>query len=192
MGKIQRVSSLLLIVLNVLLVVIPLGVIIQRLFLTPTDLKELVANGHWWMTTGYMVDTPEGNVDLSTLDWTALSRILYLAAGIVEVLPLFLSLFVLKALFKNYRKGEIFSKGNAVFYKYLGWLFFFDALLAKPLSGTLSVLLGTLQNPPGHRYITIMFNQFNLEALFCGMILIVISWVMLEASKLHDEQQFTV
>lgn len=192
MGKIQRVSSLLLIVLNVLLVVIPLWVVIQRFFLTPTEVKELIANGGWWMTAGYIVETPEGSVDLSTLNWTLFSRVLFLAAGIVDTLPLFLSLFVLKLLFKNYRQGEIFSKGNALLYKYLGWLFFFDALLAKPLSETLSVLLATLQNSPGHRYIAIMFSTPNLEALFCGIIMIVISWVMLEASKLHDEQQFTV
>jgi hypothetical protein len=32
----------------------------------------------------------------------------------------------------------------------------------------------------------------SLIAIFCGAVIIVISWVMLEASKLHDEQKFTV
>ncbi len=86
----------------------------------------------------------------------------------------------------------IFSTTNAILYKKLGWLFFWDALLIHSLSHTLMVLAVTLTNPPGHRWISVQFGTPNLEALFCGVLLIVISWVMHEASKLHDEQKFTI
>jgi hypothetical protein len=108
------------------------------------------------------------------------------------LLPFLLSLLVLKSIFKNYQQGEIFSTANALHYKKLGWLFFLDALLIKSLSNTLLVLAVTLTNPPGHRWITISYGTPNLKALFCGMLVIIISWVMLEASKLHDDQQFTI
>jgi Protein of unknown function (DUF2975) len=186
--KIQRVSRYLLVIFNALLVILPLFVIIQWLFIDTDTIKNLLDQGFLQKP----ISTPEGYVNLSTIHWSFLAKIIGLLAQSVGLLPLFLSLFVLKSIFLNYRKGEIFSTINASHYRHLGWLFFLDALIAQPLSNLLMVLAVTLTNPPGHRYITLSFGTPNIEALFCGMLVIVISWIMLEASKLHDEQKFTV
>jgi Protein of unknown function (DUF2975) len=186
--KIQRVSRYLLVIFNTLLVILPVFVIIQWLFIDTDTIKNLVDQG----LLQKPISTPEGYVNLSTIHWSFLAKIMGLLAQSVGLLPLFLSLFVLKSIFLNYQKGEIFSTINASQYRYLGWLFFLDALIAQPLSNLLMVLAVTLTNPPGHRYITLSFGTPNIEALFCGMLLIVISWIMLEASKLHDEQKFTI
>jgi hypothetical protein len=110
----------------------------------------------------------------------------------ISLLPIFLSFFVFKAIFKNYRKGDFFTAINAGYYRYLGWLFFLEALLAKPLSDGLMMVTVTLSNPSGHRHLALSWGIPSLEVLFCGTLLIVISWVMLEASKLQDEQKLTV
>lgn len=47
-------------------------------------------------------------------------------------------------------------------------------------------------NPPGHRYLSISFGTPNLSSLFYGVLVIVVSWVMREASELHDEHTFTI
>lgn len=188
MDKIQRVSRYLLVIFNTLLAILPLFVIIQWLFIDTDTIKNLVDQGFLQKP----ISTPEGYVNLSTIHWSFLAKIIGLLAQSVGLLPLFLSLFVLKSIFLNYQKGEIFSTINASHYRYLGWLFFLDALIAQPLSNLLMVLAVTLANPPGHRYITLSFGTPNIEALFCGMLVIVISWIMLEASKLHDEQKFTI
>ncbi len=188
MDKIQRVSRYFVVVFNVLLIFLPMFVIIQWLFIDTGTIKNLLDQGFLQKP----ISTPEGYVNLSTIQWSFLAKFTGLLAQSIGLLPLFLSLFVLKTLFLNYQKGDIFSTINARHYRYLGWLFFLDALIAQPLSNLLMVLAVTLANPPGHRYISLSFGTPNIEALFCGMLVIVISWIMLEASKLHDEQQFTV
>lgn len=188
MDKIQKISRYFLVIFNALLVILPLTIMIQWLFIDTDTLKSLLDQGFLQKP----VLTPEGYVNLSTIQWSFLTKGIGLLAQCVGLLPLFLSLFILKLIFQNYQQGEIFSTINASHYRYLGWLFFLDALIAKPLSNLLMVLAVTLANPPGHRYITLSFGTPNIEALFCGMIVIVISWVMLEASKLHEEQKLTV
>lgn len=144
--------------------------------------------------TGFLqahIYTPEGSVSLFTFHGNWMATLVGTTGAILCILPLFLSLLVLKRLFKHYQQGEVFSLRNAQQYKYLGWLFFWDALLAQPLGEGLKVVAATLPNR-GHTYLTLNWGTPSLQAVFCGIILIVISWVMIEASKLHDEQQFTI
>ena len=188
MDKIQKASRYLLVIFNALLIIVPLFVSMQWLLINTVPIKYLLDQE----ILQKAILTPEGYTNLSTIHWTFLTKIIGLVAQGIGLLPLFLSLFVLKLIFRNYQKGEIFSTINANHFRRLGWLFFLDALIAKPLSNLLMVLAATLANPPGHRYIAISFGAPNIEALFCGLLVIVISWIMLEASKLHDEQQFTV
>lgn len=188
MNKIQRVSRYFLVIFNILIVVLPLLVIVQWIFMDTDPMKTLLEQG--FLQTP--VPTPEGYVNLSTVRWSFLTKTIGAVGQSIGLLPLFLGLFVLKSIFLNYQKSEIFSTLNATHYRSLGWLFFLNALIAQPLSELLTVLAVSFANPPGHRYISLSFGIPNIEALFCGMIFIVISWVMLEASKLHDEQKFTI
>jgi hypothetical protein len=93
---------------------------------------------------------------------------------------------------KNYQKGDVFSGINARYFRQIGWMFIFYGLVSKTLHDSLMTLATTLNNAPGERQISLGFGSPNLEALFCGAVVIVISWVMLEASKLHDEQKYIV
>ncbi len=188
MDKIQRVSRYFVVIFNTLVIFLPVSVIIQWLFIDTDTIKNLLDQGFLQKP----ISTPEGYVNLSTIQWSFLAKFTGLLAQSISLLPLFLSLFVLKSIFLNYQKSDIFSTINARHYRYLGWLFFLDALIAQPLSNLLMLLAVTSANPPGHRYISLSFGTPNIEALFCGMLVILISWIMLEASKLHDEQQFTV
>jgi len=188
MTRIQKASVYLLSIFNILLIVLPLKTIMPWILVETGQTTNDFAEG-FYLTT---IQTPEKLVKLSEVDWTLLSETIAISSSILGILPLFLSLFVLKAIFHNYKNGEIFSMENTRYYSRLGWLFFLNALLIKPISDSLMVLAVTLSNPPGHRYITIGFGTPNLEAIFCGIIVIVISWVMSEASKLHNEQKYTI
>jgi hypothetical protein len=191
MSRIQKVSSYLLIVFNVLLVALPLLVIFQWIFIE-TKITDVGSFINFFGLLERTVGTPEGLVNLSTIHWTPFLKFLGASSDILGVLPLLLSLFVLKSIFRNYQNGEFFSTANATHYRRLGWLFFLDALLITSLSNTLLVMAVTLSNPPGHRYITVSVGTPNMKALFCGILVIVISWVMLEASKIYDDQEFTI
>jgi uncharacterized membrane protein len=188
MPRIQNISRYLLIVLNGLLFALPMFVLLIWAFIDSPSIQLLVKEGVL-LKAAY---TPEGTVNLSNVHWIPLSQTIGMTSYAIGLLPLFLSLFTLKALFRSYQAGEIFTARNAHRYRYLGWLFFLDALVAKPLSGMLLVLAVTLSNPPGHRFISVSFGLPNVEAIFCGILVIVISWVMIEASKLQEEQALTV
>lgn len=120
------------------------------------------------------------------------SKIIGFIASLISLIPVYISLFALKSIFNNYKIGAIFTNINACQYRLIGSLFFLNALLIKPLSDMLMVVSVTLLNPPGHRYITLGFGTPNLENLFYGLILMVISWIMLEATKLREDQEFTI
>lgn len=188
MVKIQKVSRYLLVVFTALLIILPLFILAQWFFMDTDVMKNLLDQGFLQAP----VSTPEGYINLSTVQWTVFAKLVGLMGQSLRLLPLFLSLLVLKSIFRNYQDGQIFSTINARHYRNLGFLFFLDALLVQPLSNLLMVLAVTLGNSPGHRYITIGFGSLNMGALFCGMLVIVISWIMLEASKLHDELKFTI
>ncbi len=187
MNRIQKVSSHLLLIFSILLSTVPLLTMIQWIFISTktSDVSDVIKFEK-------TIQTPEGYVNLSNVSWTPLLQLLGFSADMIGLLPFLISLFILKAIFKNYQKGEIFSVRNAIQYRRLGVLLLLDALLIKSLSQTLMVLAVTLTNSPGHRYLTISFGTPNLTSLFYGILVIIVSWVMLEASKLHDEHKFTI
>jgi hypothetical protein len=188
MNKIQKISGYVLSIINFLIISIPIVMILTWTFMDTETMKMLITHG---LTQAIQV--PEGGyVEMNQVHWTTLSKFVGFISGLIGYLPVFLSLLCLRKIFSNYKKTEIFNSGNAKHFNTLGWLFFLDALLAKPISGGLMVTAITLTNPPGHRYITLGFGTPNLQAVFCGVLVIVISWVMMEASKLRDEQRFVI
>jgi hypothetical protein len=95
-------------------------------------------------------------------------------------------------MFKNYQKGEIFTLKNAILYRRLGFLCLLDGALTSWLSDTLLGLALTLTNTPGQGYLSVSFGTQNIPPIFYGAIVILVSWVMIEASKLQDDQKFTI
>lgn len=191
MTKIQKISSYLLVVFNILIVMIPLFLSVQWIFvsLKTTDVPDVI---NFFGMLEKTIHTPEGYVNLSNISWTPLLKLLGFCAELIAVSPFLVSLFFLKKLFVHYRNGEIFTKRNAILYRKLGLLYLIDALFIKSLSETLIVLAVTLTNPPGHRYLSISFGTPNLSSLFYGVLIIIVSWIMSEANKLHDEHKFTI
>lgn len=188
MDRIQKVSSYLLATFNILLVVLPLSLLILWLFIDHDPIKQAIAEGLFFEP----VHTPEGVINLAMIKWDPFAKFIGFVGSLVGILPILLGLFILKTVFRNYRKGEIFNITNARQYKYLGYLFFLSGLITTPLSSMLQVLAVTLTYPPGHRWITIGFGTPNMVTLFCGVLVLVISWVMVEGYKLQEEQKLIV
>lgn len=191
MNRIQRISSYLLLVFNILIVMVPLFLIVQWIFISlkTTDVSAII---NFFGMLEKTVRTPEGYVNLSTVAWTPMLKLFGFCADLIGVLPFLISLFFLKRLFSHYRNGEIFTRRNAILYRKLGLLYLTDALFIKSFSQTLMILSVTFANPPGHRYLSISFGVPNFSTLFYGALVIIVSWVMLEANRLHDEHKFTI
>lgn len=187
MKQIQKLSSSLLIVLNSLIFILPLFLIAYWLGITSNAKLPFIREFF-----PRIIDAPEHVVELSTVSWTSFAALIGLTSDFMANLPIFLSLFVLKSLFKNYQSGQIFNLSNAHYYRQLGLLFFLDALIFKPISYVLIILSVTIANPVGQRYLALSFGTPNLAVLFVGAIVVAISWVMKEAALLNEDQQLTI
>ena len=187
MKEIQRLSRFLITLFNILLITIPLINIASWTLVQFPIFRTLFSQV--FITS---IKTPEGMVTIPEMTLTPLIQLLGICGSLVEAIPLLLGLMILKVLFKNYQQGDIFSYDNAKSYQQLGWLFFLQGFIAKPISELLLVLAATYGNAPGHRYLSLGFGTPNFEVLFCGTLIIVISWVMREATKLQHEQRLTI
>ena len=147
--KIQKVSHYFCLIFTVLIFAIPFLIVGLWIFIDTAFIKNLLEQGFFYMP----ILTPEGSINLSTVNWSLFTKMIGLIAQAVNFLPFFLSLFILRSIFANYQKGKIFNAINANHYKYLGWLFFLNALITEPLYNLLMILSVTFANPPGHRYI---------------------------------------
>ncbi len=129
---------------------------------------------------------------MGAVNLTTEQRILGICSSFTGLLPFLIGAFFLKNLFQNYKLGHIFTVKNTDTYKKLGYLFFLHAFITQPFCDTLMTLAATFSNAPGHRYLTLGFGTPNLETIFCGILVLIISWVMAEAQKLQDDQQFII
>lgn len=192
MNRIQSISTRFLGLFKFLIVFLPLCTLIKWIMMSPAFLKSP------WSTFTLLGYNGGGSInegrieELMQAQWTFLTKLLAFSADMLALLPILISLYALIKIFKHYQYNEIFSADNARSYRLIGWLFIADALLFQPLSGSLMSIAVSFSNPVGQRYISLSFWSNNIETLFCGAVVIVISWVMLEASKLHEEQQYTI
>lgn len=191
MNKIQRISSLLIKVLNLLLILVPMYLVMQWFFYgrQATELSNFI---NYFGSIERIVNTSDAYIDINTLPWTFGLKVFGFCADLIGLLPFIISLVLIKKLFINYKEGNIFTKENAVIYRNVGIIYLIDALFVKSLSDTLLTLVVSIANPLGPKFIGISFVAANLTTLFYGILVIIVSWVMLEASKIHDENQFTI
>ena len=189
MNNIKKLSRILLLALNALIVLTPLALVAWWImaYLKSAGLIDLSL-----ACIEQVVHTPDGFVNLFSVTWTPRLWLLGLLSDVISIAPFWLSLFLLKRLFTNYANSDIFTRSNALIYRSLGYLLLIDALVTKLLSETLLVVAATLANPNGSGYLTFSFGTPSLASLFYSLIVIVVSQVMLEASRLHDEQQLTI
>ncbi len=100
-------------------------------------------------------------------------------------------LWQLKGLFGCYAKGQIFTSENTAYIRRTAMAFLgiaFMSILVK----TASILVLTLNNPPGQKLLSVSFGTPQISDILTGMILVVIAWIMDEGQKLKEEADYTV
>lgn len=188
MEKLQKLSRRLKATFQILTFAVPIFIVLQWLLIDWSFFNNLAKSGVFFNS----VATSEGTINFATISLTPMAKFIGCFGQLLGSLPYVLGYMLLEKLFSAYQKGNIFISSNTQIYKKLGWLAFFNGILIIPLTQTLMVLAATLSNPPGHRYITLSFGTPNLEAILCGLLVIVIAWVMEEAQSLSEENQLTV
>ncbi len=61
--------------------------------------------------------------------------------------------------------------------------------LIKPISGALTSVLATITRPEGERVLSIGLSNAEVSTLFLGGLLLVIAWVLGEATRIEDENR---
>jgi hypothetical protein len=113
---------------------------------------------------------------------------------LVSVIPLMLVMFIfysLIKLFKLYEKGEIFSIQHVRYIRNIGYTLLAGQLIEPFYQFAMGLVL-TWHNPPHHRFASITLDQTNFGILLTAFLVILISWIMAEGCKLHEEQQLTI
>ena len=112
-----------------------------------------------------------------------------IAAAAITAVPVGVLLFGLwqvRALFLKFADGQVFTLASARLLRNFAGSVLAQAILG-PLSSTALMLAFTLSNPPGNRQLVITLSSHDYLALIVGGVLLAVSWVMVEATRLADE-----
>lgn len=115
-------------------------------------------------------------------------------ALIVSFIPIFVALFGivnLKKLFALYEKEIIFSNQNAVYILRFGYSLIALVVANIVFIALISIIL-TFNDPSGNRMVVFQLEAQNFAMLIIGAVVVLISWVMKEATILKDEQKYIV
>ncbi|HTM63143.1 MAG TPA: DUF2975 domain-containing protein [Gammaproteobacteria bacterium] len=112
----------------------------------------------------------------------------------ISAVPLAVDLFIvytLIKLFRLYESGVIFSLQVVKRLRNIG----FGLLLGQIINPFYQLAMGyvlTVHNPPGYGKMSVTLDQTNIGILLTSLLIILISWIMIEGCKLSDEQQLTI
>ena len=97
----------------------------------------------------------------------------------------------LRELFTLYEEAIVFSEKNVNCIRRLGYTLVLWVVANFIFVILISIVL-TFNNMTGERVIVAQLGVSDVGALIIGAVIVLISWVMSEASRLEDEQAHTV
>ncbi len=112
-----------------------------------------------------------------------------IAGAVITAVPVGVLLFGLwqvRALFLNFAGGQVFTLASARRLRDFAAAVLAQAILG-PISATALMLAFTLNNPPGSRQLVISLSVHDYLALIVGGVLLAVAWVMVEATRIADE-----
>jgi hypothetical protein len=112
-----------------------------------------------------------------------------IAAAAITAVPIGVLLFGLwqvRALFLNFANGHVFTLASARLLRDFAGAVLAQAILGPISSTALSIAL-TLNNPSGSRQLVIALSVHDYLALIIGGVLLAVAWVMVEATRIADE-----
>lgn len=185
--KIKKISRFGSFIVTLLLITLPCFYIAKWILIDQPIIKQLSTFGICCAIKG-----PTAFIKPWMIAWSPGLKLLGLGADLIRHLPVWFSFVILKFILKNYSEGNVFTTINARYYQYLAGLFLLSALVCKPIFDAMMIFVATLNNPPGQRIFSVGFGVTNVQDILWGGFVMLIAWVMSEASKLEEEQQLTI
>ena len=120
-----------------------------------------------------------------------LTRLLAFLVELIPLTALIYGLLRLRDLFRYYEKGMIFTANNVACYRSLGKALIAWVICDVVKNSLLSIVL-TLDNPPGQRVITLGLYSADFTAVFVGIVILTIAWVMDEGRRIQEDQALII
>jgi hypothetical protein len=130
---------------------------------------------------GILQDIP---YEAANLTW--MSLVLGFLASAVLVAVVLYGLYRLRRLFELYGDGQVFTPETAGCLRGFAVSVLLYGALSPVIGSLLSVIL-TIGNPPGQRVLSVTLTATEIQLVFLGAVLLVISWVMSESFRLAKE-----
>lgn len=147
----------------------------------------------FWFNKGAVSHFLEDQLSAAAAESFTLTTGVRAAAFAVSLLPL--ALYVsggwnVWRLFRAFADGRIFTEATG---RRIGWIGLVIAVLplASIVTGSAWSLVASIGNPPGEREISMSLGT-NLVGVVLGILLVVVGWVIREAARIADENQFIV
>lgn len=178
MTKVQRASRILQKIFQFFLIALPFFAIILWLYMpipNPLNIRTQ------FFPNVFDVVNP---INMTT-------RLLGLTASLVPLGIEMFCIYCLIKLFNLFERGKIFTMQNVQYIRYIGIAMLLGELI-RPFYEIIATYIVYYHNPNGHVRLTLSLNSDEISYVLIGSIILLISWVMTEACKLHDEQAHTV
>jgi len=173
-SRIQRVSAMFRQLFTVLIFFIP------------------IATSMYWLLFNYLPSGLTARLPVSASQSFSFSTLFF--AFLISLIPMSVAVYGainLKELFKLYEKAIIFSEKNVSYLRRLGYTLIFWVISNFIFTVLISIVL-TFNNSPGERKMVAQLDISDIGTLIIGAVVVLVSWVMSEASRLADEQIHTV
>ena len=178
MNKIQLVSRILQYVFLFLLIALPVFSVIVWFYAS-------IPNGYEVKTNFLSLTT---NTIVHDLDFPG-----RLVGFLVNLIPLSIQMFgifCLYKLFKLYEQGKIFTLLNVKYIRLVAITLIAQEII-RPFTQIITTYILTF-NQPGHHMIAVTFSNKDISNILMGVVILLASWIMAEACKLHDEHTLTI
>ena len=163
----------------------------QRLFTVLTAAIPLLTLLYWvffnYLPLGLITQLPVPIQSSLVLE----VRLLAFLISLIPVSVAIYGLVNLKRLFRLYEQAIVFSQQNVLYFRRIGYTLMYWVLANQIFVALISVVL-TINNPPGERMLVAQLGISDIGSLIIGGVVVLVSWVMNEASKMEREQAYTV
>lgn len=179
MDKIQRVSIFLRIIFQTAMVVWPIWLIVYWSF-APHFIPDYLG------TIRFVPENIEILHPITTSDafWG-------FTIGLLPLAVTMMIFYFLIKLFKLYEQGKIFTMLNVKYIQNIGITMLIGQIV-NVIYDLLITLVLTFHNPAGHKYMSVAFSSYDAYNVITAIMIIVISWIMAEGCKLHEENKYVV
>ncbi|AJD51228.1 Protein of unknown function [Thalassospira xiamenensis M-5 = DSM 17429] len=143
-----------------------------------------------WHVDGW-IDTSASQMTISLEELRALSgwqKYAVMASMMLPTLVMAYGLWRLRKMFLSFAENHIFQPAPIAHLKAFSVALMAQTLI-KPLSGALTSVLATITRPEGERMLSIGLSDAEASTLFLGGLLLVIAWVLGEATRIEDENR---